>query len=54
MENAIEVKELTKVYGSLLAVDHVNFEVKAKEIFGLVGPNGTGKTTYNTHDLRYT
>ena len=45
MENAIEVKELTKFYGSLLAVDHVNFEVKGKEIFGLLGPNGAGKTT---------
>ena len=45
MENAIEVKELTKFYGSLLAVDHVNFEVKDKEVFGLLGPNGAGKTT---------
>jgi ABC-2 type transport system ATP-binding protein len=45
LENAIEVKELTKFYGSLLAVDHVNFEVRGKEIFGLLGPNGAGKTT---------
>lgn len=45
MENAIEVKELTKFYSSLVAVDHVNFEVKRKEIFGLLGPNGAGKTT---------
>jgi len=45
LENAIEVKELTKFYGSLLAVDHINFEVKGKEIFGLLGPNGAGKTT---------
>jgi len=45
LENAIEVKELTKFYSSLLAVDHVNFEVKGKEIFGLLGPNGAGKTT---------
>jgi len=45
LENAIEVKELTKFYGSLLAVDHVNFEVEGKEIFGLLGPNGAGKTT---------
>jgi len=43
--NAVEVKELTKSYGSLLAVDHVSFEVKDKEIFGLLGPNGAGKTT---------
>jgi len=45
LENAIEVKELTKFYGSLLAVDHLSFEVKDKEIFGLLGPNGAGKTT---------
>jgi len=43
--NAVEVKELTKFYGSLLAVDHATFEVKDKEIFGLLGPNGAGKTT---------
>lgn len=45
MENAVEVKDLTKSFGTLLAVDHVNFEVKEKEIFGLLGPNGAGKTT---------
>lgn len=45
MGNAVEVKELTKFYGSLRAVDHVSFEVKDKEIFGLLGPNGAGKTT---------
>jgi len=45
MNNAIEVKELTKSYGDLVAVDHINFEVKSGEIFGLLGPNGAGKTT---------
>jgi len=45
LENAIEVEELTKYYGSLLAVDHISFGVKGKEIFGLLGPNGAGKTT---------
>ncbi len=45
MEAAIEVKDLTKFYGSFHAVDLVNFEVKSKEIFGLLGPNGAGKTT---------
>ena len=44
MENAVEVKELSKSYGSLVAVDHISFEVKGKEIFGLLGPNGAGKT----------
>jgi len=45
LENAVEVKELSKSYGSLVAVDHISFEVKRKEIFGLLGPNGAGKTT---------
>lgn len=45
MENAVEVKELSKSYGSLVAVDHISFEVKREEIFGLLGPNGAGKTT---------
>ena len=45
METAIEVKDLTKNYGEITAVDHVNFEVRKGEIFGFLGPNGAGKTT---------
>jgi len=45
MNNSIEVKELTKYFGELLAVDHVSFDVEAGEIFGFLGPNGAGKTT---------
>jgi len=45
MTNAIEVQDLTKYYGDLLAVDHINFEVHQGEIFGFLGPNGAGKTT---------
>jgi len=45
METAIEVKGLTKNYGEITAVDHINFEVKNGEIFGFLGPNGAGKTT---------
>ncbi|MEJ7652135.1 MAG: ABC transporter ATP-binding protein [Chloroflexia bacterium] len=41
----IRVERLTKVYGSVIAVEDVSFEVKRGEIFGLVGPNGAGKTT---------
>lgn len=41
----IEVKNLTKTYGDLRAVDGVSFSVKAGEIFGILGPNGAGKTT---------
>ena len=45
MENAIEVEDLTKNYGEITAVNHINFEVEKGEIFGFLGPNGAGKTT---------
>jgi len=45
MKNAIEVENLTKYYGNLLAVDHINFGVRQREVFGFLGPNGAGKTT---------
>lgn len=45
MKLAIEVKDLTKHYGDVTAIDHINFEVKKGEIFGFLGPNGAGKTT---------
>jgi ABC-2 type transport system ATP-binding protein len=41
----IELKELTKRYGSVLAVNRVNLHVARGEIFGFIGPNGAGKTT---------
>jgi len=41
----IEAEELTKRFGSLMAVDHISFEVVQGEVFGLLGPNGAGKTT---------
>jgi ABC-2 type transport system ATP-binding protein len=41
----IEVKELTKDYGSRRAVNHLTFEIKKGEIVGFLGPNGAGKTT---------
>lgn len=44
-EYAIEVSNLTKKYGDLVAVDHIDFNVKTGEIFGFLGLNGAGKTT---------
>ena len=42
---AIEARDLTKVFGDLTAVDKVSLEVEKGEIFGIVGPDGAGKTT---------
>jgi ABC-2 type transport system ATP-binding protein len=41
----LEVKNLTKMFKQTLAVDDISFEVKEGEIVGLLGPNGSGKTT---------
>lgn len=41
----VKVNHLVKRYGDLVALDHLNFEVKEGEILGLLGPNGSGKST---------
>ena len=45
METIILANDLTRRFGDLTAVDHLNLAVKPGEIFGLVGPDGAGKTT---------
>jgi ABC-2 type transport system ATP-binding protein len=45
MQDAIEVRDLTKNFGNIVALDRASFTVKDREIFGLIGPNGAGKTT---------
>ena len=44
-EKVIEVKSLTKKFGSFVAVNHISFDVCKGEIFGFLGANGAGKTT---------
>jgi lipooligosaccharide transport system ATP-binding protein len=41
----VTAKDLTKYYGPLCAVDHIDFEIEKGECFGFLGPNGAGKTT---------
>jgi ABC-2 type transport system ATP-binding protein len=42
---AIEAKELTRTFGTFVAVDRITFDVRAGEVFGFLGANGAGKTT---------
>lgn len=44
-QSVIEVRDLTKQFGSFIAVDHISFNVRRGEIFGFLGANGAGKTT---------
>ena len=43
--NVVQTSGLTKKFGSLVAVDHMDLSVESGEIFGFLGPNGAGKTT---------
>ena len=43
--NIVQIENLVKRYGNLIALNHLNLSISEGEIFGLLGPNGSGKTT---------
>ena len=44
-KSVIKIENLVKRYKDLIAIDHFSIDIKEGEIFGLLGPNGSGKTT---------
>ena len=42
---AVETRDLTRRFGKRVAVDHLNLQVRAGELYGFLGPNGAGKST---------
>jgi ABC-2 type transport system ATP-binding protein len=45
LENVLSISNLTKHFGKIKAVNNLSFEVKGGQVFGMLGPNGSGKTT---------
>ena len=45
MSNLVEIKDLFKRYGDVVALNHINLSLEKGKIYGLLGPNGAGKTT---------
>ena len=44
-QNIVHIENLVKRYGDLAALNHLNLDIREGEVFGLLGPNGSGKTT---------
>ncbi|MDE6085641.1 MAG: ATP-binding cassette domain-containing protein, partial [Muribaculaceae bacterium] len=45
MSNVVEIEDVCKSFGDIRALDHVSFSVGEGEMFGLIGPDGAGKST---------
>ena len=52
MNTVVNIENLVKRYKELLALDHLNLSINEGEIFGLLGPNGSGKTTTDRKSTR--
>lgn len=46
MNSVLETKNLSKAFGNRLAADHINMKINKGDIYGLIGENGAGKTTF--------
>ena len=49
--NAIQVRNLSKSFGAVRALDAVSFSVEKGELFGLIGPDGAGMNTHREHAI---
>ena len=45
MSNVISVRDLSKHFGDIVAVDHLDMDIPEGQVYGFLGPNGSGKTT---------
>lgn len=45
LQSMVHIENLVKRYGDLTALNHLELDIREGEIFGLLGPNGSGKTT---------
>ena len=48
-EPILEVRDATKTFGGILALNRISLQVDQGEILGIIGPNGSGKTTYQLY-----
>ena len=53
MQSAVRIENLKKAYGETIAVDGISLNVIQGQIYGLLGPNGSGKTTTMRSSLKY-
>ena len=50
-QSMVHIENLVKRYGDLTALNHLELDIREGEIFGLLGPNGSGKTTHRRRQM---